>query len=78
MIYEFRDPIEVDTPLGRGRAFFVQFTAHDNYWTVALNESKAFVTFTQDRLRATNSYTQRRGISDERMREVIAPAEPRR
>lgn len=71
MILEFREPIEVDTPLGRGRAFFVHITAHDNLWTVALNDSLAFVTFTQDRLRAANSYTQRRGIDDARMREIV-------
>jgi hypothetical protein len=41
MIHEFREPIEVDTPLGRGLAFFVHATAHDNHWTVALNESRA-------------------------------------
>jgi hypothetical protein len=73
MILEFREPIEVDTPLGRGHALYVHITAHDNHWTVALNESKAFVTFTQDRLRATNSYTHGRGIDDARMREIIKP-----
>jgi hypothetical protein len=72
VIHEFREPIEVDTPLGRGLAFFVHITAHDNHWTVALNESKAFVTFTQNRLRATNSYSQGRGIDDAKMRQIIA------
>ena len=71
MIHEFREPITVDTPLGRGQALFVYVTAHDNLWTVALNDTKALVTFTQDRLRATNSYTAGRGIGDDQMREII-------
>jgi hypothetical protein len=71
MIYEFREPIEVDTPLGRGQAFFVHATAHDNHWTVALHDCKGFVTFHQDKIRATNSYSAGRGIDDERMRAVI-------
>lgn len=70
-ILEFHEPVEVDTPLGRGLAFFVHVTVHDNHWTVALNESKAFVTFPQDRLRATSNYTQGRGLSDEQMRGII-------
>jgi len=72
MIYEFREPVEVDTPLGRGQAFFVHVTAHDNHWTVALHESNAFVTFTQDKLRAVNSYTAGRGIDDKRMSKIIS------
>lgn len=71
MIHEFREPIEVDTPLGRGQAFFVHITAHDNHWTVALHDSNAFVTLHQDKIRATNSYSAGRGLNDERMREII-------
>jgi hypothetical protein len=43
----------------------------DNYWTVALSTG-AIVTFTQDRIRITNSYTLRRGISDEEMKKIIS------
>lgn len=44
-------------------------------WTVAL-ENGALVTFTQDRVRIANSYTHRRGITDERMRGIVRKEEP--
>lgn len=60
----------VTTPLGDGYAILIEATAHDYYWTVAL-ESGALVSFTQDKIRIANSYTYHRGISDERMREIV-------
>jgi hypothetical protein len=36
------------------------------------SRSVTLVTFTQNRLRATNSYSQGRGIDDEKMRKIIA------
>jgi hypothetical protein len=71
LIYEFHEPIEVETPLGKGRALFVERTPHDYFWTVALADSQALVTFCQDKLRICKSYTHERGISDQQMREII-------
>lgn len=70
MIHEFRDPIPMETPLGKGYALFVEAAAHDQYWTVAL-ENGALVTFTQDKLRISRDYTHHRGISDEEMKRII-------
>ena len=63
--------IHVETPLGSGYAIIFETGEQDNYWTVAL-ENGAIVTFTQDRIRISNSYTHRRGISDEQMRKIIS------
>lgn len=68
---EFQEPLEVDTPLGKGRALFVERTPHDYLWTVAINDNQALVTFVQSKLRICKSYTHERGISDEQMREII-------
>lgn len=70
-VLEFRSPVPVETPLGRGYAWFVELDAHVQYWTVALNDTSAIMTFPQDKIRATRSYTAGRGISDEQMREII-------
>ena len=59
------------TPLGTGRALLVERTQHDYYWTVALDDTQALVTFCQDKLRICRSYTHERGISDEEMREIV-------
>lgn len=71
--HEFHEPIAVETPLGPGRAILVERTPHDYLWTVAL-ETRALVSFTQDRIRIGKSYTHRRGISDEQMRDIVRPA----
>lgn len=69
-LLQLTELIPVETPLGHGYAIVLEVNEHDAYWTVAL-DTKAIVTFTQDRIRICNSYTLRRGISDERMREII-------
>jgi hypothetical protein len=71
VIYEFHEPIVVETPLGRGRALFVERTPHDYFWTVAMDDSQALVTFQQNKLRIGRSYTHERGISDDQMKEII-------
>lgn len=71
MFHEFFEPIPVDTPLGTGRALFVERTPHDYFWTVALDDSQALVTFTQAKLRICRSYTHERGVSDAEMRRMI-------
>lgn len=71
MIHEFYEPIEVETPLGKGRALFVERTPHDYFWTVALSDSQALVTFCQNKLRICRSYTHGRGISAAQMKKII-------
>ena len=70
-LLEFRAPIPVETPLGRGYALFVEADAYVQYWTVVLDESAAFVTFRQSLIRAQNSYTHGRGITDDDMRDIV-------
>lgn len=69
-VLQLTELIPVKTPLGEGYAILFETGEHDNYWTVAL-ENGAIVTFTQDRIRICNSYTHRRGISDERMKVIV-------
>lgn len=74
MIYQLPEIIPVKTPLGEGYAILVESGAHDYYyWTVVL-ENGAIVTFTQDRILAASSYTHRRMIDDEKMREILERA----
>ena len=70
MIYELRELIDVDTPLGRGKAFLIESGTHDYWWTVVFHNG-AIVTFTQNKIRMLRSYSHDRGISDEEMKEII-------
>lgn len=70
-VLQLQEMIQVKTPLGDGYAIIFETGEQDNYWTVAL-ENGAIVTFTQDRIRIANSYTHRRGISDEQMKKIIS------
>jgi hypothetical protein len=70
VIHEFREPIRVDTPLGRGYALFVEACAHDYWWTVAMDNG-ALVTFTQDRVKLARSYSYRRAMTSDEMAEII-------
>jgi hypothetical protein len=72
-IHEFADSVPVKTPLGDGYALFVETTAQDHFWTVALDNG-ALVTFPQDQVRAARNYTRRRGIDDAEMRAILAAA----
>jgi hypothetical protein len=62
--------IPVETPLGSGYAIIFEGRAHDNYWTVAL-ENCAIVTFRQDQIRIARSYTHSRSMNDQQMKEAI-------
>lgn len=62
--------IPMETELGFGYAILYEGGEHDSYWTVAL-ENGALVTFPQNQVRVSRSYTHGRGISDEEMREII-------
>ena len=70
MILQLHDLIPMETPLGSGHAIMVETNAHDQYWTVAL-ENGALVTFPQHKKRMSRSYTHERVISDEQMKEII-------
>ena len=70
--HEFYEPVPVETPLGTGRALFVERTPHDYFWTVALDDNCALVTFCQNKLRICRSYTHERGIDDVEMKEIVS------
>jgi hypothetical protein len=70
MAIQLDELIPVETPLGFGYALIFEGCEHDNYWTVALDNG-ALVTFTQDKIRVSRSYTHGRGISDAEMREIV-------
>lgn len=70
MVYEPRELIPVHTPLGFGHAMFIEFGEYDTCWTVVL-ENQAVVTFPQEKIRVSRSYTHGRGISDKQMRKLI-------
>lgn len=72
MIHEFRELIPVKTPLGSGYAIFVELGEFDTYYTVVMDNS-ALVTFTQDQIRVSRSYTHGRGITDNQMKQIIKP-----
>jgi len=62
--------IPVITPLGKGYAIIFEGDAHDNYWTIALDNC-AIVTFTQDKIRIARSYTHKRSLDDKEMKRII-------
>ncbi len=70
MIIQLHELIAMETPLGKGYAIMVESTAHEQYWTVAL-DGGALVTFPQQKIRISRSYTHERGISDDQMKEII-------
>lgn len=70
-VIQLNELIPMDTPLGRGYAIIFETGEHDNYWTVAL-ENGAIVTFRQEEIRISRSYTHGRGISNKEMKEIIA------
>jgi hypothetical protein len=69
-IHEITQLFQVETPLGPGWTIFLETTAHDYFYTVAL-ENGALVTFTQDNIRIAESYTHGRGMSHKQMKKVI-------
>ena len=69
-IHEFEDPIAVITPCGRGFALFVDTSPHQNWWTVAISETCALITYPQNKIKIHRSYTHGRGITDEMMKEL--------
>ena len=69
-VIQLQELIPVKTPIGDGYAIIFETGEHDNYWTVAL-ENGAIVTFRQEEIKISRSYTHGRGISNDKMREII-------
>jgi hypothetical protein len=67
---EFREPYRVKTPLGMGYVWFADINNDDNWYTIILDNT-AIVTFRQSEIRMGRSYTLKRGISNEEMKEII-------
>lgn len=49
---------------------FIEFGEFDTIWTVAM-ENQTVVSFPQEKIRISRSYTHGRGISDAQMRQII-------
>jgi len=75
MISQLQELIPMETPLGSGYAIMIESTAHDYYWTVAL-ENGALVTFPQSKIRISRCYTYGRGIKDNEMATIIERKNP--
>lgn len=71
MIIQLHEPLSVETPLGDGYAVFVEAGGEDQWWTVLLSESRAFVTVRQSQIRGTRSYTHSRDMTHIEMRRAI-------
>lgn len=70
-LIELREWISVNTPLGHGMAMFIEPGESDTFWTVALSDSCAIVTFPQEQIRISRSYSHGRGISTSQMRKIV-------
>lgn len=70
-VIQLNTPILMQTPLGKGYAIIFESDADDHFWTIALNDTCAIVTFKQDQIRIDRSYTYGRGISNEEMKTII-------
>ncbi len=70
-MHELTNTLEVETPLGRGKAILIESSDHDYFWTVILNDSCALVTFRQHQIKATRNYSMGWGMSDDDMKGVL-------
>ena len=70
-MHELEKLLEVETPLGRGKAFLIESADHDYFWTVILDDSCAIVTFRQNQLTVVRNYSMGWGFTDEQMREIL-------
>lgn len=71
MIHELREPIPVDTPLGKGFALMKESGWFDTYWTVVLVNG-ALVDFPQSKIRVQRNYTLGLNFNDDEMRSVVS------
>lgn len=70
-MHELQNLLEVETPLGRGKAFLIESADHDYFWTVILDENCAIVTFRQNQLKAIRNYSMGWGFTDADMLRVL-------
>lgn len=70
MIHQFPELISVNTPIGHGYAMLLEPGEFDSYWTVVMDNG-AVVTFPQEQIRVSRSYTHGRGISHRQMKAII-------
>lgn len=70
IVHELKEPIPVETKVGKGVAIFVEIGANDNRWTVIL-ESRAIVTFPQNKILVQRDFTNGRGVTAEMLKAVI-------
>jgi hypothetical protein len=63
---------DVSTPLGDGKALFIESKDNDYYWNVVLNASGGVVAFPQAKIRVKRAYTLGIAMTDDLMREFIA------
>ncbi len=62
--------LPVETPQGKGYAFLIELENSDNWYTVIL-ESRAIVTFKQEKVLALGSYTHERSVYDAELQAAI-------
>jgi len=70
-MHELEDKLEVETPLGRGKAILVSESDYDTFWTVVLDDSCAIVTFRQHELKVVRNYGMGWGMSVRELEAVI-------
>ncbi len=63
---------EVETPLGEGRDILIESKDNDYYWTIVLFDSKALVTFPQNKIKICRHYTLGIKFSDLELKNVIS------
>lgn len=73
---ELKERIEVDTALGRGYAVIFESDNDENFWTVIINHSRAFVTFKQREIRVAPNYTWGMDFPNERMLKILGRTSP--
>jgi hypothetical protein len=71
MIHEFDCKLEVDTPLGRGTAIFIESADNDYYWTVVLNDTRSLITFRQNEILVTRNFSMGWGMEMDDMKKVL-------
>jgi len=69
---EFRNLIDVETPLGKGIAFMLESKDNDYYWNVVLTETRTVVCFRQQQIQIGKNYSLGWGISDAQMATILA------
>jgi hypothetical protein len=70
-LLELREPLEVDTCVGRGLAIIYERGNDESFWVVVLHKNGAIVTLRQRFVKCVRNYTAGRNFSDKEMRQVL-------